>query len=154
MAEAKKFLSVKDVVSVQTRPFKDVYVKRLGGYARVQALSGTQFDIIGKATLDEEGNATNVVGHRARTIIQGWIDPETGYPLFNPTDEREVGNLHAEIINQLYNEIGILSGADPEEEKAILKNSDEAQSDGQPSESAQEPESQSETSLSDTPPTN
>ena len=93
-------------------PFRDVFIKELGGTVRVIGMTGSQRDHWEASNLRiEHGQPVqNKENQRARFLIQCLADPADGALLFKEEEAPALGFLPAEILDPLVVLAAELSG--------------------------------------------
>lgn len=132
LASTRKRISRAEILASRDIKAEIVYVPEWGGDVLVQALTGTERDLLEQSTIEQRGrtNIRNNFGNfRAKVVALSCVD-EDGTRLFSDSDVAALGRKSAGALQLVYNKAAELSGMTDRDVEDLVGNSENALNGG------------------------
>lgn len=125
-----EFLSkIEEILKIDDRKTIEVEVPEWNYKLRLRAMTGTDRDAFeAHVTSGGQEGSMNVIGMRAKLIASCIVD-EDGKRVLGPADEVKLGSKSAAVLDKLFTQCMELNGMSPEDEKKLVENFSETQSE-------------------------
>jgi hypothetical protein len=127
----KRFLSRKDILSIDDRPQEEVHVPEWGedAYVIVKSLSGRERDRFEASIMNFDGrNAKPVYENMRAKLVAMTVVDEQGNLLFSEKDVDKIGQKSGRAIDRIFGVAQRLSGISDGDMEELSKNSQADQS--------------------------